>query len=99
MTWLHLALSALSALVGGFIGGCTVAFRIGRKLAELEGRIAANAERLARGDKPVGDVPILKTRVETMIEEFRLFKRELREDLGHLVRREECDRRHEADGT
>ncbi|NLG64569.1 MAG: hypothetical protein GX537_03075 [Actinobacteria bacterium] len=92
--WINVALSIISALAGGFIGGWVVAFRLGRTLQAIESRLEVCEQRLERGDKPVGDVPVLRTRLETVIEELRDIKRELREDRKTFVSHGECDRRH-----
>lgn len=106
MTWINLFASAVSALMGGFIGGWVVAFRFGRMLQRLEDQVEANSQRLTRGDKPVGDVPILKTRIEVILEELREMKAQLRQDMAYVredvaarVTHTECDRRHESDGS
>ena len=99
MNWFNLVLSGFSALVGGFAGGCIVAFRLGRVIQKIEDDVAANTQRLARGDGPVGDVPVLKERVEVVIEELREIKRALRDDRKEFVTHTECDRRHEADAA
>ena len=80
------------AVIGGFVGGWTVAFRIGRWRSDIEARVRANEERLKRGDAPVGRVPVLTERMEMVIEEIRDIKKMMTE---RLVTRQECDRRHE----
>ena len=99
MNWLNLIMSGVAALVGGFAGGWIVAFRLGRALQKIEDDVAANTRRLARGNGPVGDVPVLKARVEVVIGELREIKAELREDRQRFVTHTECDRRHENDAA
>lgn len=94
MNWVMFAWTAVTSVLGGFIGGWFVAFRIGSWRGAFEARLAAAEERLKRGDTPVGQVPILASKVEIIIEELRSLRREMREDRAQLVDREECDRRH-----
>ncbi len=92
--WVETAISAASAVCGGFVGGCVVAFRLGGWRQQVEDRLAAAEERLAKGDEQVGSVPVLKTRLDIVIEELRAIKFELRQDRTQFVSHEECDRRH-----
>lgn len=94
MIWLQLTLSAISALAGGFVGGCLVAYRMGRWRESVEQRLAIHQARLERGDIPLDKVPVIEARLDTVILELRDLRRELREDFSRLVTREECDRRH-----
>jgi len=92
--WFQTALSALSAVCGGFVGGWVVAFRLGGWRQQVEDRLRAAEERLERGDPHVDDVPVLKARLDIVIEELRSIKLELRQDRRQFVSHEECDRRH-----
>ena len=94
MSWAQALISGLSALAGGFIGGCIVAYRMGRWRQKVEDRLKVNEDRLGRGDRHVGQVPILETRLNTVIDEIRLLRQEVREDRQRFVSHEECDRRH-----
>ena len=94
MNWAQLAWSTVSALAGGFIGGWIVAYRVGKWQAQIEQRVVTVEARLAKGDEPVGQVPVLIARVEMILSEIRDMKRQSREDMQRLVSREECDRRH-----
>jgi len=71
-----------------------VAFRLGSWRQAVEDRLCAAEERLARGDEHVGNVPVLKARLDVVIEELRAIKLELRQDRRQFVSHEECDRRH-----
>jgi hypothetical protein len=95
MNWIQTAISALSALSGGFVGGWVVAFRWGRWRQRVEDRLESIEARLLRGDRAVDNVPVLSTRVELILEELRSIKDELRQDRKHFVSHEECDRRHQ----
>lgn len=100
MTWLLIVVSALAGgLFGGLVGSWTTAFRWGRRWQNLVDRMEAAERRLAKGDPLVGNVPILTTRVEMILEELRIIKSELRDDRARFVTHEECDRRHEPDGA
>ena len=39
-------------------------------------------------------VPVLKARVDLILEELRIIKKEMRQDRHAFVSHEECDRRH-----
>jgi len=94
MSLLQALVSVLSAVVGGFVGGWTVAFRLGRWRQRVEDRLDAIDARLAEGDPHVGAVPVIQARLSLVLEELRSLRREMREDIKQLVTREECDRRH-----
>ncbi|MCD6416730.1 MAG: hypothetical protein J7M08_08565 [Planctomycetes bacterium] len=96
MMWFETAISAASALLGGFIGGWVVAFRLGRWRQRIEDHLEGIEARLSRGDNTIGSVPILETRVELILEELRAMKDELRRDRRNFVTHEECNRRHAA---
>lgn len=105
MSWDRVIVWALSALVGGFIGGWITAFRIGRWRGEVEGKLKNHEghlgridQRLEKGNKHVDQVPILKTKIEVVIDEIREVKDMVRRGLERTVTREECNRRH-GDGT
>jgi hypothetical protein len=93
--WIQTAVSAASAVCGGFVGGCVVAFRLGSWRQEIEDRLRVAEDRLAKGDEHVGSVPVLKARLDIVIEELRAIKFELRQDRKQFVSHEECDRRHQ----
>ena len=94
MMWFQTAVSALSALFGGFIGGWVVAFRLGRWRQRIEDHLESIESRLRKGDPLVDSVPVLSARVELILEELRIIRSELRNDRGRFVSHEECDRRH-----
>ncbi|MGD2174991.1 MAG: hypothetical protein PVJ27_06275 [Candidatus Brocadiaceae bacterium] len=94
--WVETAISALSALFGGFVGGWVVAFRLGRWRQRVEDHLESIEARLCRGDRAMGSVPILNTRVDLILEELRAMKDELRQDRKNFVSHEECDRRHQS---
>jgi hypothetical protein len=97
--WAQTAVSAVSALAGGFIGGWVVAFRLGRWRQRVEDHLESIEARLDRGDRAVGSVPVLQARVDLVLEELRAIKRELRRDRKSFVSHEECDRRHQDGGA
>lgn len=92
--WVETAVSAGSALCGGFVGGWVVAFKLGLWRQRVEDHLASIEERLGRGDRAVDSVPILGTRVELILEELRAIKGEMRQDRKGFVSHEECNRRH-----
>jgi len=96
MTVIQTIVSAVSALCGGFVGGCVVAFRLGRWRQQVEDHLALLKTRLNKGDRAVDSVPVLATRVDLVLDELRAIKTELRHDRRHFVSHEECNRRHQA---
>jgi len=94
MNWIQLALSGASALTGGFVGGWTVAFRLGRWRQMVEDRLAAVEQRLENGDAHVDAVPVIEARLDVLLEEVRAIRKEMREDLKELVTKEQCNLRH-----
>ena len=94
--WLETAVSVVSAIAGGFVGGWTVAFRLGRWRGQVEDRLAATEKRLESGDPHVGKVPVLEAKLDTVIEELRTIKGEMRGDRKEFVSRIECERTHAA---
>ena len=92
--WLQTVISATSALCGGFVGGWLVAFRLGLWRQRVEDHLENIESRLAKGDAAVDSVPLLRTRVDLILEELRIIKTEMRHDRKHCVSHEECDRRH-----
>jgi hypothetical protein len=94
MNWVQAAVSVASALAGGFVGGCVVAFRLGRWRQRVEDRLSGFQTRLRDGDRLLGIVPVINTRLEVVLEEIRSLKSAMREDRAHCVTHEECDRRH-----
>lgn len=95
MNWLEVAVSAASALCGGFVGGWVVAFRLGQWRQRMEDSIESLRARLQRGDDAVDCVPVLNTRVDLILEELRAIKLEMRQERQHYVSHEECNRRHQ----
>ncbi len=98
MTWMQTAVSAASALCGGFIGGWVVAFRLGRWRQRMEDDLDHVRSRLNRGDRAVDNVPVIGTRVDLILEELRTIKSEMRHDRKQFVSHEECNRRHQHAG-
>ena len=94
MSWLQAIVTVLSAVAGGFVGGCVVAFRIGRWRQRIEDRIAVAEERLAEGDDLVEQVPILVTRLDLLIKTVDEVKQTIRDVYGNVVTRRECNSRH-----
>ena len=95
MSWFQLVWTVVSAVVGGFIGGWTVAYRLGRWRQRVEDHLAHIESRLSKGDRAVDNVPVIGTRVDLVLEELRLIKAEMRQDRQQFVSHEECDRRHQ----
>jgi len=94
MSWLQAMVSVVSAIAGGFIGGWTVAFRLGRWRQRVEDRLEMIDDRLANGDPHVDAVPVIQARLNVLLEELRALRSEMRADMRLLVTREECNRRH-----
>jgi len=94
MSWFQVAVSVISAVTGGFVGGWVVAFRLGRWRQRVEDRLERIEGRLADGDRFVNMVPVVNTRMEMMLEELREIKKGLRDARTQFVTHEECDRRH-----
>ena len=92
--WIQTVFSAASALFGGFVGGWVVAFRLGRWRQHVEDHLESIESRLLKGDPHVDGVPVLKARVDLILEELRIIKKEMRQDRHAFVSHEECDRRH-----
>ncbi len=97
--WTTTALSAMSALAGGFLGGFIVAHNLGRWRQRIEDHLDTIEGRLLRGGRAVDSVPVLNARVDLILEEVRTIKSELRSDRKHCVTHEECNRRHGNGGT
>jgi len=95
MIWIQLVFSALSALAGGFIGGWTVAYRLGSWRQRVEDRLSHAERRLEKGDKPIERMPVLAARIDVLIEEVKGIKAELRQERSLFVTKELCDRRHD----
>ncbi len=94
MSWVQAAVSILSAVVGGFVGGWVVAFRLGRWRQRVEDRLEHVEERLGAGGRLLDAVPVISARLDLVLEEIRDLKRALRQERERLVTHEECDRRH-----
>lgn len=92
--WIQTAISATSALFGGFVGGWVVAFRLGRWRQRVEDHLESIEARLVRGNPAVDSVPVLETRVELILDELRTIRQEMRQDRSRFVSHEECNRRH-----
>ena len=99
MSWVQAAATVVSALVGGFVGGWVVAFRLGRWRQRVEDRLDRIDERLANGAPHVDAVPVVEARLDVVLEELRSLRKEMRQDRATFISREECDRRHEHDGS
>jgi hypothetical protein len=97
MNWLQAAISIASALGGGFVGGCVVAFRLGRWRQRVEDQIESFQKRLSDGDRLLNEVPVMSARLEIVLEEIRSLKSSMRDDSERRVTHEECDRRHNND--
>lgn len=95
MTWVSTLVSAASALLGGFVGGWLVAFRLGGWRQRVEDHLAGLDSRLDRDSRAMDTVPVLATRVELILEELRTMRAEMRRDREQFVSHEECDRRHQ----
>lgn len=92
--WVTVLFSLTSGIVGGLIGAVTVGWKVGRWQAQIEGRLKTAEERLEKGDDPIDQIPVITGRLDTVIEEIRDMRKQMREDMQRLVSREECDRRH-----
>ena len=99
MSWFQAVLSVASAVIGGFVGGWTVAFRLGRWRQRVEDRLDGVEGRLADGDRHVGAVPVIEARLDVVLEEVRALRKEMRDDRSAFVSRRECDTRHAAQPT
>ena len=92
--WLQIVISAFSALVGGFVGGWLVAFKMGAWQQRVNDQLDAHEARLDKGNGPVDLVPVLSVKFDTLVEDVKEIKQRLRDVLPELVTHEECDRRH-----
>ena len=99
MSWYEAAVSVVSAVAGGFMGGWVVAFRMGRWRQRVEDHLENIERRLASGDRTLYNVPIIDTRLEALVEELKALRTERREDVRRFVTHEECDRRHGTDSN
>lgn len=97
--WSQLGVSVLSSVAGGFVGGWFVAYRLGQWRQRVEDRLGRAEERLTKGDRHVEAVPVLRERLDAILEAVRRLKTELRDDRQHFVTHEECNRRHAHDAT
>jgi len=91
--WGLMAFQAVSALAGGFLGGWIVAFRMGRWRQRVEDRLDTIDVRLDKGGKQVDAVPILKTRMDIMLDEIRAMRVEMRDALQQCVTEPVCRER------
>lgn len=96
MTWIQVAVSVVCAVVGGFVGGWVVAFKLGRWRQSVEDRLDSVEKRLGAGDRLLDVVPVIRARLDVMLEEIRELKRSLHDERQRFVTHEECDRRHDA---
>jgi len=94
MNWVQAIVSISSALVGGFVGGWVVAFRMGRWRQRVEDHLEQVEKRLSVGDRALDAIPVISTRLEVLIEDVRTMRDEMRHDRARFVTHEECDRRH-----
>jgi len=96
-TWTHAILYALSSLVGGFVGGWLIAYRVGRWRQGVDAQLASHQERLDSGKDRVRAVDVIESQVETVLNELRDMRKEMREDRSRFVTHEECERTHKDD--
>jgi len=94
MNWIQMAVSVMSALTGGFVGGWVVAFRLGLWRQSVEDRLGTIEKRLGDGDRHLNVVPVMSARLEIVLDEIRGIKEAMREERQRFVTHEECDRRH-----
>ncbi len=94
MDWAILVASALSGLAGGFVGGWTVAFRLGAWRQSVESRLEEHERSLENGKPRVRHVPILDTKLEAVLGEIRNVRAQLREDRDRFVTRDVCEEKH-----
>jgi len=99
MSWVQAAVSVLSAVVGGFVGGWVVAFRLGRWRQRTEDRLEHVEEKLDSSDRALSAVPIISARLDVVLSEIREIKDGLRDDRRRFVTHEECDRTHSGGAT
>ena len=100
MSWYQSLISIISAVLGGFIGGWVVAYRMGRWRQSVEDRIERVQNRLSSGDQALSDVPVISTRLDVLFDELHALRKEIRQARSESVTHEECDRRHgEAGGS
>jgi len=69
--WINIIMTGISALVGGFVGGCTIAYKLGSWREKLVAQVRNNTERLNSGAARVQNIPVLKARIDVLIEELR----------------------------
>ena len=102
MTLVMTVISLVVAVLGGFTGGWVVAFRMGAKWAgeieALRARIAANEERLKRGDARVDLVPVLEARLDIMLESMGEIKQMMRDGFRTFQTKEQCEEKHRVTG-
>jgi len=98
MSWYQSLISIISAVLGGFIGGWVVAFRMGRWRQSVEDRIDRVQQRLSSGDDALDDVPVISTRLDVLFDELHALRKEIRQARSESVTHEECDRRHDGGG-
>lgn len=84
-----------SGVIGGFLGGWVMAYRIGAWRQQIEDRLGVAEKRLNKGEGRVDAVPVLEARLDTVLDELRALRVEARDDRAEFVRRETCDARHE----
>ncbi len=99
MSWLQAMVTVVSAVLGGFVGGWVVAFRLGRWRQRVEDRLDGIDTRLAEGDRSVDAVPVIEARLGVVLEELRGLRREMREDRATFITQRECDARHATGGS
>ena len=66
MDWVTAAMSGLSALLGGIVGGMAAAYRLGRRHERTENRLSTVELRLQEGADRVRQVPALTQAIEDL---------------------------------
>jgi len=95
--WSMVAISGLSGLIGGIVGGWIMAFRIGSWRQRVEDRLDQHDARLANGTPRVRAIPVLETKLEVLLEEVRGLKAQLRESFSVFQTKETCEAKHGAE--
>lgn len=97
MDWIELVAWPFSAVIAGFVGGWTVAWRWGARLQRIEDRVNQAEMGLINGKPRVRRVPILETQLDTLTKEVRDLRAEMREDRKQFQTRDVCEERHRGD--
>lgn len=97
MDWITIAISAVAGLSGALIGASGLTWRLATRFQYIEDRLNNHDERLNKGDSSRAAVPIIQSKLDTLID----YVKELKGDLGQMrkdvVTHGECDRRHATD--